>query len=75
MIANKETQKIKSDMLIAEIVETYPEVVDFLVNEYEFHCVTCILAGFETIEEGALAHGIEGKDFKRMLSEMNKLIK
>lgn len=75
MTANKETQKIKSDMLIAEIVETYPEVVDYLVNEYEFHCVTCILAGFETLEEGALAHGIEGKDFKNMLNEINNLVK
>ena len=75
MVMPKKKQIIKSDMLIAEIVEVYPEVIDYLVDEYEFHCVNCVLAGFETLEEGAMAHGIEGKDFKKMLLELNELIK
>jgi hybrid cluster-associated redox disulfide protein len=68
------TQKIKQNILIAELIETYPEVIDFLVNKYEFHCVTCVLAGFETLKEGAAAHGITGKDFKKMMNELNLLV-
>jgi hybrid cluster-associated redox disulfide protein len=75
MKGNKIKQKITSDMLIAEIVECYPEVIDYLVEEYEFHCVNCVLAGFETLEEGALAHGIEGKEFKKLLNNINALLK
>jgi len=75
MTKNNKSQKIKADMLIAEIVECFPEVVDYLVNEYEFHCISCVLAGFESLEEGAQAHEITGKEFQNLLVELNKLIK
>lgn len=75
MKGNKIKQKITSDMLIAEIVECYPEVIDYLVEEYEFHCINCVLAGFETLEEGALAHGIEGKEYTKLLKNINALVK
>ena len=75
MAKTDKSQKIKADMLIAEIVECFPEVVDYLINEYEFHCVNCVLAGFESLEEGAEAHGITGKEFKKLLNELNSLVK
>lgn len=75
MAENTLKQKITADMLIAEIVECYPEVVDYLIDEYEFHCINCVLAGFETLEEGAQVHGIIGKEFKKLLNKLNSLIK
>jgi hybrid cluster-associated redox disulfide protein len=75
MIIKKQKQKITSDLLIAEIVECYPEVVDYLVDEYEFHCINCVLAGFETLEEGAAAHGITGKEYDKLLNKLNSLVK
>ena len=68
-------QKITADILIAEIVEYYPEVVDFLIEEYEFHCINCVLAGFETLEEGAQVHGITGSDFKNLINKLNSMAK
>lgn len=75
MAKNTLKQKITADMLIAEIVECYPEVVDYLIDEYEFHCINCVLAGFETLEEGAQVHRITGKEFKELLNKLNSLIK
>ena len=75
MTKKENKQKITADMLIAEIVECYPEVVDYLVDKYEFHCINCVLAGFETLEEGTQVHGITGKEFKKLLDKLNSLIK
>lgn len=59
---------------IQEIIDIYPEVVDFLIEEYEFHCMNCFLADFETLEAGAANHGIIEEDFEEMLFEINLLI-
>jgi hybrid cluster-associated redox disulfide protein len=71
---SKLTNKITPDILIAELIELYPQVVDILIDEYELHCVTCVLASFETLREGAEAHNIIGKEFKTMLKRLNSLI-
>ena len=75
MMKKNNKQKITADILIAEIVEYYPEVVDFLIEEYEFHCINCVLAGFETLEEGAQVHGITGSDFKNLINKLNSMAK
>ena len=65
---------IASYMLSGELIETYPQLAEVLIDEYELHCVNCVLAGFETIKEGSEAHNITGKDFKGMLKRLNSLI-
>ena len=72
---NKKTsKKITGTTLISEIIENYPLAADYLIDEYEFYCFNCLMAGFETLEEGCLVHGIEGKDFSDLLKEINKLV-
>ena len=66
--------KIKRDMLIAELAEQFPEIVNFLIYEYNFHCVGCIVSGFEVLEDGARVHGIEGEDFEEMLTIINEMV-
>lgn len=66
--------KIDPEILILELSELYPEVVDFLIQEYEFHCVGCIMAGFESLRQGAEAHGIVGEDFDEMCKRINAII-
>ena len=68
------TVKIDPDILIMELAETYPQVVDFLINEYEFHCVGCIMSGFESLRQGAQAHGIIGTDFDELITKIDELI-
>lgn len=72
--SKKVQQKIDPDTMILEITELYPEVIDFLINEYEIHCAGCIMAGFETLRMGATAHGINDKDFDEMIERINQLI-
>jgi hybrid cluster-associated redox disulfide protein len=59
---------------ISDIIDIYPEVVDYLVAEYDFHCMNCFLAEYETLEAGAATHGIVDEDFEEMLFEINLLI-
>lgn len=66
--------KIDPDMLIIELTERYPLAADFLISEYEFHCIGCIMAGFETLRQGAVAHGIFDKDFDEMILRLEKYL-
>ncbi|MBD3280920.1 DUF1858 domain-containing protein [Candidatus Dojkabacteria bacterium] len=65
---------ISGDILVSDLVASYPEVTNFLVFEYGLHCMTCFLAGYETLEEGAAVHGIKGKEFMLMISHINQII-
>ncbi len=65
---------IDPDILIMELAESYPQVVDFMINEYEFHCIGCIMSGFESLRQGAQAHGIIGSDFDEMMARIDALI-
>jgi len=65
--------KITKNTLILEVVERYPMVADALVEKYNFHCIGCSLAEMETLEEGAMAHGMKKKEIEEMLVELNKI--
>jgi hybrid cluster-associated redox disulfide protein len=76
-MANDNTvQKIKLDpnISILDLIEQYPEVVDVLESDFEFHCVNCIFSDFDTLEAGASLHGIEGDDFQEMLMVLEEVI-
>jgi len=66
--------KIDPDILIAELAELYPEVINFLIYEYQFHCFGCFVSQFETLRQGASVHGIVGKYFEEMLAKVTELI-
>jgi len=67
------TNLIPRNIPIAEMVEKYPMVIDFLVFEYGFHCVSCFVSSFEVLEDGARVHGIAGEEFEELLTQVNKL--
>lgn len=71
--SKKKKLKIPRDIIIEDLAEEYPEVVNFLIYEYGFHCVSCIVSGFERLEDGARVHGIEGDDFEEMLQIINEM--
>jgi len=60
---------------LGELSNTYPELVEVLVNDYGLHCVGCMAAAFETLEEGARAHGFSGKEIDKLVKDLNKKIK
>lgn len=66
----KEKVVITKDMTIGEVIEKFPKTVDVMLK-HGLHCVGCGVAMWETIEQGAKAHGI---DVKKLIADLNKTI-
>ena len=65
--------KISKEMALGEILKSFPEAVPVML-EHGLHCVGCHVAAFETIEQGAKAHGMSEEDIGKMLAKMNKAV-
>ena len=61
---------ITKDIGIMELVQKYPQAVAVL-QEYGMGCIGCAAAHFETVGEGAAAHGI---DVDAMMEAINKAV-
>jgi hybrid cluster-associated redox disulfide protein len=62
-------EKIRKDMTIEEAVKKFPQIIPVFLN-YGLHCVGCHVANWETIEQGAMTHGIA--NFDDMMRDLNK---
>lgn len=62
--------KITGNTTLGELVAMHPETIDIMFK-YGLHCVGCHMAVHETIEQGAMAHGMESRAIEKMLKEMN----
>lgn len=63
--------KITKKTTFKEILEKKPEAIEIMMK-YGLHCAGCHAAAFESVEEGAKAHGMNEKEIKKMLEELNK---
>jgi hybrid cluster-associated redox disulfide protein len=70
-MAKKEV--INKDMTFGTVLEKHPECAEIMM-EKGMHCCGCGAAFYETIAEGAIAHGMSEKDVDNMVKEMNKKI-
>lgn len=61
-------KKIDKNMTMAEIVAENPEAANKL-TEMGIFCGGCPMAQFETIENGAMVHGI---DIDEIIEELNE---
>lgn len=59
--------KIDAGMTIAEILRQNPETAKIL-QQFGMHCIGCAIAGGESLEDAAKAHGIE---LKKILDALN----
>jgi hybrid cluster-associated redox disulfide protein len=62
--------KITKDMNIQEVVNQYPQLVPVFFR-YGLGCLGCAAARFESIEQGAMAHGI---DVPALIADLNKAL-
>ena len=60
---------ITKENTIEEVVTNYPESV-MVFTKHGLHCVGCHVSAFESIEEGAMAHGI---DVDALVADLNKI--
>ena len=63
--------KITKKSNLQKIVEKYPASAEILM-ENGFHCLGCVLSAFETLEEGAKAHGFSKSQIARLINKLNK---
>jgi hybrid cluster-associated redox disulfide protein len=62
--------KITGKESITEVVQKYPQTVEAFFK-HGMHCLGCVAAQFETLEQGCEAHGI---DAKKLIDDINKMI-
>lgn len=65
--------KITKDMTLGEVVSKYPATAEVMMKR-GLHCIGCGVAAFETIEQGAYAHGMNKKELDNMVREINNVI-
>ncbi len=67
-------KKIERNTTLGEVVSMFPDAVPVMLG-HGLHCVGCHVAVFETVEQGAKAHGMDEKEIDSLLKEMNATIK
>ncbi len=65
--------EIKKTSKIEEVFNKHPEVAE-VMNKHGLHCIGCMMSRFETLEEGAKAHGANDEDIDCMIKEMNEVV-
>lgn len=60
--------EIKRDTKIGELLNNNPEKADILLNA-GMHCLGCLIADDETLEQACAVHGIDVDD---LLEKLNK---
>ena len=61
---------ITKNTTIEEVVNQYPETT-MVFMKHGLHCVGCHVSAFESIEEGAMAHGI---NVDSLVADLNKVV-
>ncbi len=66
--------KITRQMPIGELVMNYPEAVEILFSR-GFHCIGCGLSAYETLEQGAAAHGYDEAGIDGLVADIQAAAK
>ena len=61
-------------MNLGELVRIYPELAAVLQEDYGLHCVGCMAADFDSLEQGAKVHGFSDKEIDKMVKKLNQII-
>lgn len=62
---------ISRNMIIKDIVEKYPQTLP-VFGQFNMGCLGCSGALFETLEQGAVAHGIDVDAMEKALNDIIK---
>ncbi len=67
------TKEITKQTLINELIEKNPETISVLMG-YGLHCIGCHFSEFDTLENGAMMHGMSEEEIDLMIKDVNKTI-
>ena len=66
--------KISRKTNLGELIQKYSKAAKVLTEKYDLHCVGCMAASFETLEDGLRVHGYDKKEINKIVKELNKLV-
>ena len=69
----KLTATLLKKMTLGEIAQNYPHLATIIMTEYGMHCIGCLAANYETLEEGASAHGFSQEKLEEMVKQLLKI--
>ena len=64
-------ESIKKTDNIMEVINKHPETYHLFIL-YGIHCLGCAFSSFETVEQGAQAHGLNADELVKALNEKVK---
>ncbi len=64
---------ITKSTLINELLEKYPETAEILMA-YGLHCVNCHFSDLDSLEDGAMMHGMPDEEIELMIKDVNKVV-
>ena len=64
---------ITKETLISKLIDEHPDVAEILMS-YGLHCVGCHFSEFDTLEDGAMVHGLDDKDIELMVKDVNEVV-
>lgn len=59
--------------MIGEVVNKYPESASVMLS-YGLHCVGCAVNPYESIEAGAMGHGMSEETVDNLIKDINKIL-
>lgn len=70
---NKENViNITKDTNIEEVVSKYPQTIEVFLD-YNLSCIGCPLSRMESIQEGAIGHGLGESDIASLIDRLNEV--
>ena len=63
--------KITKEMSFSEIIEKHPKAIEILLGK-GMHCIGCPMAQMESLEQGALAHGLDADEIVKELNAVKR---
>lgn len=66
-------QNVNRMMTLGEVVDQFPAAADIMMK-YGLHCIGCHVSAWETVEQGAMAHGMSPDTIDTMIKEINATI-
>ena len=67
---NEPKIKANKGMSFFELIEKFPKSTEILQN-YGLHCMGCMMAKVESVEQGCKMHGMEDAQIDKMIEEIN----
>lgn len=67
-------KEITKDMLISEVVAIDPVNISYILMDWGMHCINCIAAAGETLEQAMYVHGYDASNVDELINELNEFL-